>query len=157
MKIYLHIALLSVQLLMCFGVWRPATAQPSNTSAIEPGLTLTSEQVVNKLVERNRERAQALVAYQGTRIYRLEHHGFPRSRSAEMTVAVEYRSPGTKEFSIRSETGSHLLIEKVFHKLLQSEKRKRAFTKKISLTQYANRRFLAILETTVSFTLPFWT
>jgi len=122
MKIYLHIALLNVQLLMCFGVWRPAAAQPSNTSAIEPRLALTSEQVVNKLVQRNRERAQALVAYQGTRIYRLEHRGFPGSRSAEMTVAVEYRSPGTKEFSIRSETGSHLLIEKVFHKLLQSEK-----------------------------------
>jgi hypothetical protein len=39
-----------------------------------------------------------------------------------MTVAVEYRSPGTKEFSIRSESGSRLLIENVFHKLLQSEK-----------------------------------
>jgi hypothetical protein len=89
MKIYLHIALLSVQLLMWFGVWRLAAAQPSNTSAIEPRLALTSEQVVNKLVQKNRERAQALVAYQGTRIYRLEHHGFPGSRSAEMTVAVE--------------------------------------------------------------------
>ena len=122
MRIHLQIALLSVQLLMCFGAWRPATAQPSNTSAIEPSLALTSEEVVDKLVQRNRERAQALAAYQGTRIYRLEHKGFPGSRSAEMTVAVEYRSPGTKEFSIRSETGSHLLIEKVFHKLLQSEK-----------------------------------
>ena len=59
MKIYLHIALLSVQLLMCFGVWRPSAAQPSNTPAIEPRLALTSEQVVNKLVQRNRERAQA--------------------------------------------------------------------------------------------------
>jgi hypothetical protein len=39
-----------------------------------------------------------------------------------MTVAVEYRSPGTKEFSIRSESGSRLLIDNVFHKLLQSEK-----------------------------------
>jgi hypothetical protein len=39
-----------------------------------------------------------------------------------MTVDVEYRSPGTKEFSIRSESGSHLLIERVFQRLLQSEK-----------------------------------
>jgi len=122
MKIHLSIRVLSVQLLMGIGVWQPATAQPSNTPAIEPRIALTSEQVVNKLVQRNLERAQALAAYQGTRIYRLEHHGFPGSRSAEMTVAVKYRSPGTKEFSIQSETGSHLLIEKVFHKLLQSEK-----------------------------------
>jgi len=31
--------------------------------ASEPRLALTSKQVVNKLVQRNRERAQALVAY----------------------------------------------------------------------------------------------
>jgi len=122
MKINLHIGLLSVQLLMCIGAWQPAPAQSSNAVVIEPRIALTSEQVVNKLVQRNLERARALGAYQGTRIYRLEHHGFPGSRSAEMTVAVEYRSPATKQFSIQSETGSRLLIERVFHKLLQSEK-----------------------------------
>ena len=122
MKIHLHIGFLSAQLLMCVAAWQPATAQPSNTPAIEPRTALTSEQVVDKLIQRNLERAQALAAYQGTRIYRLEHHGFPGSRSAEMIVAVSYRSPGTKEFSIRSEKGSPFLIEKVFHKLLQSEK-----------------------------------
>jgi hypothetical protein len=122
MRVPLHIALLSVQLLMCIGPWRPAAAQPLNPPTIEQPPALTSEQVVNKLVQRNLERAQALAAYQGTRIYRLEYHGFPGSRSAEMTVDVKYRSPATKEFSIRSEKGSRLLIEKVFHKLLQSEK-----------------------------------
>ena len=122
MKIHLHIGFLSAQLLMCGGAWQPATAQPSNTPAIEPRTALTSEQVVDKLIQRNLERAQALAAYQGTRVYRLEHHGFPGSRSAEMIVAVSYRSPGTKEFSIRSEKGSPFRIEKVFHKLLQSEK-----------------------------------
>lgn len=124
MKIHLYyIALLSAQLLMCVGVWQPATAQPrSNAPAIEPRTALTAEQVVNNLVRRNLERAQALAAYQGTRIYRLEYHGFPGSRTAEMVVDVRYKSPGTKEFTIRSETGSQLLIERVFKKLLQSEK-----------------------------------
>jgi hypothetical protein len=121
MKPHLNVAFLSVQLLMCAGSWQPAIAQLSNAPAIESE-ALTTEQVVNKLVQRNLERAQALAAYQGTRVYRLEHRGFPGSRTAEMTVAVKYRSPGTKEFSIQSETGSRLLIEKVFHKLLQSEK-----------------------------------
>jgi hypothetical protein len=39
-----------------------------------------------------------------------------------MVVGVRYKSRGTKEFTIRSETGSKLLIERVFNKLLQSEK-----------------------------------
>ena len=121
-KVNLHIGLLSVPLLMCLGVWQPAPAQPSNTVAIEPRMALSSEEVVSKLLQSNLKRAQALVAYEGTRVYRLDYYGFPGSRSAELTVAVQYRSPGTKKFSILSEKGSHLLIEKVFHKLLQSEK-----------------------------------
>jgi hypothetical protein len=121
MKINLHIVLVSVLILMCIGV-RPASAQMSNTPASEPGVALTAEQVVDNLVRRNLERAQALAAYQGTRVYRLEYHGFPGSRRAEMTVDVKYRSPGAKEFSIRSEKGSHWVIERLFRKLLQSEK-----------------------------------
>jgi len=62
------------------------------------------------------------MSYEGTRIYRLDYHGFPGARSAEMVVDVKYQSPASKEFSIRSETGSKLLIERVFNKLLQSEK-----------------------------------
>src|SRR5690349_8420745 len=121
MKVYFHIALLSAQLLMCGDIWQSAMAQPSDRLASKTPIALTAEQVVNKLVQRNLEHAQALSAYQGTRIYRLEYHGFPGSRSAEMTVDVKYRSPGTKEFEIRSETGSHLVIDRVFQKLLQSE------------------------------------
>ena len=107
---------------MCGGAWQPAVAQQSDRLASEPPVALTSAQVVNKLVQKNLERAQALSAYEGTRIYRLEYRGFPSSRSAEMIVDVKYRSPGTKEFEIRSEKGSHLVIDRVFQKLLQSEK-----------------------------------
>jgi hypothetical protein len=39
-----------------------------------------------------------------------------------MVVDVKYQAPGTKEFIIESETGSKLIIERVFKKLLQSEK-----------------------------------
>jgi len=37
-------------------------------------------------------------------------------------VDVKYRTPGTKDFSIRSEKGSQLIIERVFKRMLQSEK-----------------------------------
>ena|SRR5437879_5778558 len=122
MKINLSTAIVSVQILMCLGLLQTAGAQTSTASTIDPGAGLTAEQIVNNMVRRNLERARALNAYQGTRVYRLEYRGFPSSRSAEITVDVEYRSPGTKEFSIRSEKGSHFLVEKVFQRLLQSER-----------------------------------
>ena len=122
MRVCFQIAMLTAQVVMCVSASQRAVAQPSNPLTLAPRIALTSEQVVSKMVERNQERAQALAAYQGTRVYRLEYRGFPGARSAEVTVAVEYRFPGTKEFRVRSEKGSHLLIEKVFRKLLQSEK-----------------------------------
>src|SRR5438270_1073341 len=87
-----------------------------------PSAPLNTEQVVTNLVQKNLERAQALMSYEGTRVYRLEYHGFPGSRDAEMVLDVKYHAPATKEFTVRSETGSKLLIERVFKKLLQSEK-----------------------------------
>jgi hypothetical protein len=121
MKTSFHNIYLAALLMVCLGAWQSTVAQPLNPPAIESRNGLGADQIVNNLVQKNLERAKALTAYQGTRIYRLEYRGFPGSRSAEMTVAVQYHSPGTKEFSIRSETGSHLLIERVFHKLMQSE------------------------------------
>ncbi len=83
---------------------------------------LGTAEVVNNLVRRNLERSRALGAYRGTRTYRLEYRGFPGSRTAEMVVDVSYKSPGIKQFTVRSETGSKLLIDRVFKKMLQSER-----------------------------------
>ena len=111
-----------VTLSLLIGLMQAATAQPSDGPAAAPHSELSAEEVVSHLVQRNLERARALGAYQGTRVYRLEYRGFPGSRSAEMIVDVKYRTPGTKEFSIRSEKGSQLIIERVFKRMLQSEK-----------------------------------
>jgi len=122
MNIYIYLALLSVPLLLQIGVWQKAIAQSSIVSVRGARSALTPEQVVSNLVQRNLTRTQGLAAYQGTRTYHLEYQGFSGSRSANMVVDVRYESPGTKEFTIRSETGSKLLIERVFKKLLQIEK-----------------------------------
>jgi outer membrane lipoprotein-sorting protein len=111
-----------VSLLTAIGLWQSAVAQPSDDPAAAPIPLLTTEEIVTRLVQRNLERARALGAYRSTRVYRLEYHGFPSSRSAEMIVDVKYRAPGTKEFSIRSETGSKLVIDRVFKRMLDSEK-----------------------------------
>ena len=118
-----HVAAVSVPiLLLCVVAWQPAVAQSPHPTTPELRPALTAEQVVDNLVRRNLERAHALGSYKGTRVYRLEYHGFPSSRTAEITVDVQYRSPATKEFTIRSESGSHFLVEKVFQRMLQSEK-----------------------------------
>ena len=83
---------------------------------------MSAEKVVENLVRMNLERARALQGYQSTRIYRLEYKGFPGGRSAEVVVNVKYVAPGTKEFEIVSSTGSKMLIDRVFKKLMEGEK-----------------------------------
>jgi len=122
MKLYSRSARSSLLLFIAIGILQAAIAQPSDAPAATPQAGLSAEEVVNHLVQKNLERARALGAYQGTRIYRLEYRGFPSSRSAEMVVDVRYSTPGTKDFSIRSEKGSQLIIERVFKRMLQSEK-----------------------------------
>jgi outer membrane lipoprotein-sorting protein len=117
-----HAVLLILLLLSCIGRLQPASAQQPGMSVPAANAPLSTAQVVENLVEMNRERAKALRTYQGTRIYRVEYRGFPGSRSAEMIVNVKYQSPGTKEFTIQSATGSTIIIDKVFKKLLEAEK-----------------------------------
>jgi hypothetical protein len=114
--------LLILLLLFCIGIRRPASAQQPGMPVSIANAPLSMEQVVANLVRMNIERSQALHAYHGTRIYRVNYHGFPGTRSAEMVVDVKYQSPGTKEFTIQSATGSKMIIDKVFKKLLEAEK-----------------------------------
>jgi hypothetical protein len=83
---------------------------------------LTVDQVVNNLVAKDRDRANALRHYECNRVYRLAYRGFPSDRDAEMTVHATYDSPATKNFKIISQSGSKLVIDRVFKRLLESEK-----------------------------------
>src|SRR5438477_4329390 len=111
-----------VLLLIWVGVWQLDSAQTSHSAPVETPATISTEEIVGKLVQRNLERSRALAAYQGTRTYRLEYHGFPSFRTAEMVVDVTYKAPESKEFMVRSESGSKLLIERVFKRMLQSDR-----------------------------------
>ena len=96
------------------------SAQESDVAVAAGHAPLTAEQVVQKLVQMNLCRAQALHSYQGTRTYRAEYNGFPGTRAAEMVVSVKY-VPAKKEFTVESSTGSGLVIDKVLKKLLEAE------------------------------------
>jgi outer membrane lipoprotein-sorting protein len=116
-----HASFVTLLFVVSATLWRPANAEKPDPVPIADPLPLTAEEVAYNLAQMNLNRVQALHAYQGTRIYRAKYHGFPRDLSAEMTVKVKYLPPGKKEFAIESESGSKLIIDRVFKKLLDAE------------------------------------
>jgi hypothetical protein len=123
--------LIILAVLLCLFLWKIARGQTTTPDRPPPRARtedrrnagqLKSEQIVENLVRMNLQRAQALQAYESTRIYRLEYKGFPGGRAAEMVVNMKYRAPGTKEFEIVSQSGSKTLIDRVLKKLLEGEK-----------------------------------
>jgi len=99
-----------------------ATAQPSNETSVSLQPSLTVHEIVSRLEERNRERAEMLRGFQGTRLYRMRYRGFFGSRDAEMTVRLKYTSPDSRQFTIISESGSKFVCDHVFKSLLDGEK-----------------------------------
>jgi len=96
-----------------------------DSDPLPPSITtapLSVDQVVDNLVRKDVARAQALRHYESTRVYHLSYRGFPGDRDAEMTVEATYDSPSTKSFRVVSQTGSKLIIDRVFKRLLESEK-----------------------------------
>jgi len=82
---------------------------------------LNLSQVMDKLVEKNAERADALQSYQGRRYYRLDYTGFPTSLHAEMVVDMIYDAPATKHFKIISQSGTQWIVERILKRLLDTE------------------------------------
>lgn len=83
--------------------------------------SLSVDQIVARLVQKNEERAKALERYTSHRRYRLEYRGFPGSRDATMEVDASFDAPTSKRFTIISESGSKLILNRVFRRLLESE------------------------------------
>jgi len=120
-NISLYRELAVVLVLLVVVICLPAVSQPPTTTPTTPPAPLTTDDVVHKLVDMNIRRQKALRAFRGTRIYRAEYRGLG-ARSAEMVVRVHYEAPATKDFTIESATGSKLIIDRVFAKLLEAEK-----------------------------------
>ena len=80
---------------------------------------LAGDEVVTRMIERNRLRNEHLQSYSAVRKYEIRN---PDGRvSAEAIVRVNYRAPGKKTFQKVSEEGSWVVRRLVFDRLLQSE------------------------------------
>ena len=97
---------------------RSQVLQDTPLPALAP---LSAEQVMQRLTEKNKERAEALQHYTGKRSYRLEYRGIPAMAEATMQVDVTFDAPGSRRFTVVSATGSRLLQSRVFARLLESE------------------------------------
>jgi len=96
------------------------SAQGAPAIAAEPGLSLS--QVVEKLVQKNAERAKALENYRGKRTYKIDYKGFPTELRAEVIVEMTYTAPATKDFKIVSQSGSKWIVKRVLKRLIDAEK-----------------------------------
>lgn len=131
---------------LLFGVVIAAAAE-INSSPIPctAGTNLAGVDVVAHLMSRNAGRAREVRDFTSTRQYRLHYTGFPSPLAAEMQVKVSYSAAGTKEFAIESESGSKLVLNRVLHRLLESEKQ--------SSSDDANRAAVALTTDNYNFSL----
>lgn len=83
---------------------------------------LPADTVVRNMMETSARRSAELRGYRTTRTYHLEYRGFLGSRDAGMKVVSTYTAPDKLDFSIVSENGSKLLLNRVLLKLLDSER-----------------------------------
>ena len=80
---------------------------------------LSGPEIIARMVEMDRLRTAQLREYTSVRLYHLENRRF--QKTAEMTVQLRFRHPGRKEFAILSESGSGVIRERVFRRMLDAE------------------------------------
>jgi hypothetical protein len=83
---------------------------------------LAADIVVNKLMATSSRRSAELRGFRATRTYDLQYHGFLGTREAGMRVIATYTAPDKLDFSVVSQNGSKLLLNRVLLKLLESER-----------------------------------
>jgi hypothetical protein len=85
------------------------------------GARPTGDEVLERVVERNKARLLALEHYTTERTYEVHYAGTGGEHQAELKVKAEYTWPERKQFTVESESGSKFICEKVLRKLVESE------------------------------------
>ena len=93
----------------------PAVAQLTTVSA-----PLGADDVMQRVVQMNEQRANALKTYTSIRSYHLDCHCLSH-KTADMVVRADYEAPNKKVFTVVSESGSGTVRSRVFKKLLEAE------------------------------------
>lgn len=94
----------------------------------------SADSIVAKMMARSARRSAEIQGFQGKRWYQLQYHGFLGGREASMEVLATYAAPNKREYTVISQTGSKLLLNRVLLKLLDSEQQAFENRKKIDLS-----------------------
>jgi hypothetical protein len=103
---------------MLIAISCPALGQ---TEASPTGQSEGTATIVERLVERNQDRAARLGTCTSKRSYHIEYHGFSRTMVADMNVDVLDQGSTSRTFHITTQSGSHVLVDHVLKRLLESE------------------------------------
>jgi hypothetical protein len=95
---------------------------------------LSVDEIVQKFMTANARRSAELRGFQGKRKYNLQYRGLLGGREASMEVLATYSAPDERTFSVISQSGSKLLLNRVLLKLLDSEKEAFAHRKQVELS-----------------------
>ncbi len=82
-------------------------------------ISLTGDDIIAKMLERNRLRNEQLQRYSAVRTYVIRN--LEGKLAAEAVVRVDYEAPDRKTFNKTSEKGSGIVRHLVFDRLIQSE------------------------------------
>ncbi|HEX6803553.1 MAG TPA: hypothetical protein VF133_07715 [Terriglobales bacterium] len=88
----------------------------------QPPPSLPAAVVVEKLMATGLRRSAQLRGFRATRSYRLQYRGLFGTREANMKVLATYTAPEKWDFSVVSQSGSKLLLNRVLLKLIDSER-----------------------------------
>jgi len=95
----------------------------ASLSAQAPAVpSLTASQIVTEMQSRNHARRSQLRHYHSVRHYSVEYRGYAMDIAAAMAVSVDYDAASGMTFTVISENGSRLLVNKVLKRLVESEK-----------------------------------
>ncbi|MGO9433701.1 MAG: hypothetical protein ACLPH3_14410 [Terracidiphilus sp.] len=123
------------------------SANASDSPAISPaGEGTAAASIVQRLVENNKDRADRLPDCTSKRHYHIQFHGFGRTMEAEMDVEVLDHGSASRTFHITAQSGSHVLLDHVLKKLLESEQEATQHKNATGLTPQ-NYRFALIGNT----------
>jgi hypothetical protein len=95
------------------------TAGETAPSGYTAPMGLTGDDIIAKMIERNRLRNEQLQRYSAVRTYVIRN--LEGKLAAQAVVRVEYEAPDKKTFNKTSEKGSGIVRHLVFDRLIQSE------------------------------------
>jgi hypothetical protein len=107
---------------LCFSVFAVGAAWgQSAATGGEDRHALSAQEVVARMLEKNRQRAAALEHYTTDRTYRIAYTGAGGDHAGELHVHAEYLGAERKKLTVTSQSGSPFLCNKILKKLVEDE------------------------------------